>query len=128
MRKNSLAALLFLFGFTMLIILLLAVGVLIYSMEKKRDIWLSPAVEYQYVYVTDSADSDSGSQGTTEASCWILREFEGQIGVFEPDGTLIQIIETYVKTLPKADRSMLEEGIYARSKQELRDLIEAYSD
>ena len=84
--------------------------------------------EYVYVYVKEENPSGSESDFSSEQSGWILKEYNGQIGVFLPDGTMLRLIDTYVKTLPKADQIMLEEGIYAMTEQELRSLIEDYSD
>ena len=51
----------------------------------------------------------------------------GRIGIFSSDGTLIEMIDVYVKTLPIADRSLLEEGFEVVGKQRLYSIIEDYS-
>ena len=56
-----------------------------------------------------------------------VKSYEGKIGVFTSEGKLIETIEVYVKTLPKADRDMLEEGIKVKNNKELDSLIEDYT-
>ncbi len=58
---------------------------------------------------------------------FILREYDGIIGVFDASGVLTDIIDVQVNSLPEADREMLETGIYAFSKSELNSLIEDYT-
>ena len=56
-----------------------------------------------------------------------VKSYEGKIGVFTSEGKLIETIEVYVKTLPKADRDMLEEGIKVKNNKELDSSIEDYT-
>ena len=129
MRKKQFLAMLALFGFVMVSIFSLAVGILVHSIQKNKSSLPAPEPEYIYVYVpeTGSDESDTALPDTGSVG-WILKEHHGQIGIFQKDGTLIQVLDTYIKTLPKADRGMLGEGIYADTEEELRDLIEDYSD
>ncbi len=129
MKKRQLLTMTCVFGLTMLIILFLAVAVFIDSMQKNKAISPEIQTEYVYVYVPETGKEESSeTEPTSELIGWTLKEHQGQIGIFQKDGTLIRVIETYVKTLPEADRSMLEEGIYADTEQALRSLIEDYSD
>lgn len=83
----------------------------------------STSSEYVYVYVTPP------SEETTEeetSSCWIVREHEGRIAVFNEDGTALAHWDVYVKALPKADQILLREGITVTSRQELYALMEDY--
>ncbi len=129
MKRKQFLTMLSLFGLIMIIILCLSVGILAYSIQKNKNALPAPQTEYIYVYVpeTESTESDTTSP-TSESVGWILKEYHGQIGIFQRDGTLIHVIDTYIKTLPEADRSMLGEGIYADTEQELRALIQDYSD
>ena len=68
-----------------------------------------------------SAESDS------ETTIFILREYNGYIGVFNSSDVLIDLINVSTKSLPEADRNMLRTGIYAFSKNELISLIEDYT-
>ncbi len=64
----------------------------------------------------------------TEERVWIIREYEGRIGVFSEDGALLDVIDIYTKTLPETDKNLLREGIRITSEQALRAIIEDYSD
>ena len=58
---------------------------------------------------------------------FILKNYNGVIGVFDQSGVLTDIIDVDIKSLPEQDRTMLEAGIWARSRQELASLIEDYT-
>ena len=78
-----------------------------------------------YVETTESITE----QTTVESNIfsWIIRSYEGKIGVFSSDGNLARVIEVYIKTLPATDRRLLEEGIVVNDETELRSIIEDYS-
>ena len=57
---------------------------------------------------------------------YIIKLYNGRIGVFTSDGTLLQVIDVYTKTLPKADQDLLEKGFNIKSK-DLNRLIEDYT-
>lgn len=83
--------------------------------------------EWIYVYIQNE-ESVSVLESDTTASGWILRAYHGRIGIFEENGTLVNVLDTYIKTLPKADQELLEEGIYASNQEKLNSLIEDYSE
>jgi len=58
---------------------------------------------------------------------YLIREYEGIIGVFDHDGNLIQTFTVYIKTLPQKDQTLLKNGIEIRSKADLLDLIQDYT-
>ena len=82
--------------------------------------------EYIYVYVMPES-SESETFDTNIASGWIIREHEGQIGIFTSDNVLINTLNVYIKTLPIADRDLLREGIEVTTRKELLEVIEDYS-
>ena len=85
---------------------------------------------YIPIYVgTSSFESSTGKieDSSDNEMRFIVREYKGKIGIFLDNGELYQIIDVYVKTLPKADRDLLEEGIEIKSTDELRDIIEDYT-
>ena len=65
---------------------------------------------------------------TEEERIWLIREYEGRIGIFDEDGTLLDMIDIYVKTLPETDKRLLKDGIRITSEQALRAIIEDYSN
>lgn len=54
-----------------------------------------------------------------------LKEYNGKIGVFK-NSALVYTIDTYVFTLPEADKQLLKNGIKVNSIEELEKLIEEY--
>lgn len=63
-----------------------------------------------------------------ETVSFILKEYDGYIGIFDNAGVLIDVIDVQIKSLPEADRNMLRTGIYAFSQNELMSLIEDYTN
>lgn len=49
------------------------------------------------------------------------------IGVFDADGQLLNTINVRLDTLPEVDRAALAEGIQAADRQEMMDIVRAYS-
>ena len=88
------------------------------------------AAETEYVYVKiPSSTLESEANGEeTEDEYFTIREYMGKIGVFSDNGSLIQIIEVYVKTLPEADKRLLGEGFTVIGKKRLNSIIEDYSE
>ena len=76
----------------------------------------------------EGLDSRYVSVNTSESdgSYWV-REHGGIIGVFTADGNLEYTVEVYVKTLPEADRRLLSDGIFARDRSELLEIIGDYN-
>lgn len=76
-------------------------------------------------YLSNTLAGLAETEGKEEI--FILREYEGVIGVFDNSGVLTDVIDVQIKTLPEADREMLAAGIYAFSRGELIALIEDYT-
>ena len=56
---------------------------------------------------------------------YILKDYNGKIGVYEND-SLIYTLDTYIFTLPEKDKKLLSEGIAVSSKEELYQILEEY--
>jgi len=72
--------------------------------------------------------SDVEKEEEQQGPMYILREYEGRIGVFiageaEPE----TVLDVLVKYLPEYDREQMRQGIPAGSYNELTALIEDYS-
>ena len=104
----------------------LIITAFIYS-KRTQDDHTQELFEKKYVYVVASESEDELYQKENEDVLYTVKEYFGKIGVFDEDGALINMIEVYTKTLPKADRLLLREGITVTSKQALDALIEDYS-
>jgi len=116
------------YAFILLSILLISVSFLLHKMKQ---ISAPPqnSTEYIYIYVSEEmSDRDAHTESDTEASGWIMKEYRGRIGIFSTDGVLLQELDTYVKTLPEADRKLLGEGIYIETRTKLNALIEDYTE
>ena len=84
-----------------------------------------PAKEPEYIYVYAEPETNSEDTAATE-STWIVREHDERIGIFTEDGVLLRVVDVYTKTLPKADRILLREGIAVTSRQDLYALMEDF--
>ena len=85
---------------------------------------------YVPVYIGSApyeSESDISSDTTNQEASYIVKSHKGKIGIFSSNGELLRIIDVYIKTLPIADREMLEEGIDIKNIDELRDIIEDYT-
>lgn len=69
----------------------------------------------------------SETTAAEEEAMYMLKEYNGVIGVFDMSGVLTDIIDVEIKSLPEADRVMLSAGIPAHSNRELASLIEDYT-
>ena len=85
-------------------------------------------IETEYVYVRGDIKETAGIMKDSDTEVvYFVREYMGVIGIFLPDGTLFQIIETHVKTLPDADKQLLKEGFEIIGQRALNSIIEDYS-
>lgn len=78
-----------------------------------------------------NAESDKTPEpSTTEESpvtLYIVREYNGKIGVFSSDGGLLRTVSVMVSALPVKDRDALTAGIHVTSFAELNALLEDFS-
>ena len=125
--KKNVYPLLILYVGVIFILLLASVLILMSALRQERaegDEKISE--EPIYVYLEkDTLDTDEESLPPLLG--YYAREYRDKIGIFYVDGTLYQVLDTYVKTLPEADRSLLREGIYLEDEKALRGLIEDYT-
>ena len=82
-------------------------------------------IVYVPIYVESTEEVDNSETVDTE-DIYIVKSYEGKIGVFE-NNYLIDVIDVYTKTLPKADQKLLEKGIVISGKSDLNSLIEDYT-
>lgn len=128
MKRKTILRLTAVYACILLSILLISVSFLLRKLNQVSSPVPSETA-YIYVYVSEPNDTwESIGESDTEAVGWMVREHNGKIGIFTLDGTLIKELDTYIKTLPEADRRLLGEGICVRSKAELNSLIEDYTE
>jgi hypothetical protein len=85
-------------------------------------------VSTEYIYVKNDLTTNSTSAAIESADEeYTVRAYMQKIGIFSKDGTLLRVLEVYIKTLPEADRRLLEEGIAVIGKKQLNSIIEDYT-
>ena len=120
------------YAICLLILFSATVFILLQSLRQSKETKREGETKEIYVYLpqedsTPESEAESDSEAEKKEEEYLVREYRGQIGVFSADGTLLEILDTYVKTLPEADRALLGEGISIKTKEELNSLIEDYS-
>ena len=92
----------------------------------------TPAVT-QIVYIPIITETDSEAitetqiENETTEFIYTVKSYEGKIGIFTDRGSLVRVLEVYIKTLPKADQNLLEKGVLVTSEAELHSIIEDYT-
>ena len=77
---------------------------------------------------TSSAPSEPLAKTVViEKTRYLMREHEGQVAVFNEDGTLYRVFEARVSLLPEYDQILLKNGIEIEGDEELRARIEDYT-
>lgn len=68
----------------------------------------------------------AASTSAPEGEYYVLREHDGYVGVFSPEGgkTPVHLTDIQVKTLPETDRRQLNEGISVSGDAALAQLLE----
>ena len=87
---------------------------------------IQTVTELVYVYISEESPSSPPIHDEVKRLFWV-QEYGEKIGIFSEDGTLLEVLDVYVKTLPKADRDLLEEGFMLFSEEELRAIREDYT-
>ena len=128
MKKKNLYLWVSLHATMILTILLCSVWFLIHTLQTVTDIIPDTKPNYIYLERDPSGTVESLPPSESKQEYWTVKEHEGKIGIFQGDGVLIQILDTYVKTLPKADQKLLGEGFEIDSRDKLNAIIEDYSD
>ena len=134
MKNNKPIILMLLYAIALLLILIVCVFVLI-GKEKEIEVVTETVTETktEYIYIevpkeTVDIYAPSDEEVTENVEEYFIKEYEGRIGVFEPDGTLVEMIDVYTKTLPEADKQLLKEGFTVIGKRSLASLKEDYSE
>lgn len=118
------------YAICLLFLLLATTQVLLGALRQSAEKKLPSETEEVYVYLPQETKPPTQSEATPPEETtegFLVKEYRGQIGIFSADGTLLEILDTYVKTLPEADRALLGEGISVKTREELNSLVEDYS-
>ena len=87
----------------------------------------TPAPEETTAENTVSPPDPLDTAPATEAQppqSYTVKAYQGIIGVFDQDGSLVDMANVSVITLPDADRRALEEGIFAASMAEVQKILD----
>ena len=126
-KKNGILTLTTIYTLIMLLILACAIILLTNTLRKQAISLPTAETKNIYVYITETPEHSHSEESVSQPIGWIVKEHRGRIGIFDQEGTLISILDTYVKTLPDADRSLLGEGIKIETEAQLYALIEDYT-
>ncbi len=86
--------------------------------------------EHKCMPSDNNAKPDAETQNVTVSPepMYVLGEKEGKLTIYGPDrSTVIDILDTYVYSLPLSDREAVSDGIAVFSVNELISLIEDYT-
>ena len=83
-------------------------------------------IQTEYVYVVKDEPQGTETEAQNTEKIYTVREYMDKIGIFDENGTLINVLEVYVKTLPEADKRMLSEGFQVVGIKQLNAIIEDY--
>ena len=133
-EKNS-AIILCIYSFMMLFVCLLASQSLkrvkientLSSENIETSVVYDTEIVYIPVYYETCIESEVEDIIEEEISMYTVRAYEGKIGIFSEEEKLLKVLDVYIKTLPKADREMLEKGFYIIGEEELNSIIEDYT-
>ena len=133
MKRSRILTVTWVYAVLLLTILIVSVTVLSVSLLRSRNNTAETIVDYTYVYVTpDSTATEEATSATVPTPAdeegWIMKAYSDRIGIFKKDGTLLYVLDTYIKNLPEADRVLLGEGIPIETKSQLYSLIEDYTE
>ena len=127
-KEGQLIALMGTYSAILLIVCILGISVIAKKAEDPEpEVIVETAIKTEEVYFFIDADKKAESTANEGEILYIAKEYEDKIGIFDTAGRLLRSIDIYTKTLPKADRALLREGIELRSEAELISLIEDYS-
>ena len=129
-EKTRLLVVISTYSATLLAAALMGIAVLIYKAPKPQKPVTETVIHTEYIYVWATPET-TVAEFESEPPAQILRivrEYNGRIGIFSEKDELLEVINVYTKTLPETDRRLLREGIIVTSEQELRGIIEDYSD
>ena len=124
MNAKKFCFLISLIAISLFLCLTVSVFVLSKRLRKDQESYNSTVSETIFVNDTNVDYNDS----TFIEEKWLVKEYNGVIGIFTSDKKLVQVIDTYIKTLPSKDQALLREGFEVFSQKELNSVIEAYSD
>ena len=114
------------YAILMIVILVVSLWFVFNSRDTNEVVIEESSIQTEYVYVVKDEIKDTETETTENEKIYLVREHMNKIGIFDESGTLIKVLEVYVKTLPEADKRMLEEGFEIVGEKQLNAIIEDY--
>lgn len=59
-----------------------------------------------------------------EESNWTLGEYKGYVAIYDPSGSLFELTNIHINSLPKKEQDELKKGLTARDHYELEQFLE----
>ncbi len=87
---------------------------------------LETDMQIVYIPIYKTTEEYESDEAEPIEKTYILKEYQGKIGIYSDGGVLIDVLEVYIKLLPETDRNLLGEGIKVSGEAELHALIEDY--
>lgn len=114
------------YAILMIVILVVSLWFVFNSRDTNEVVIEESSIQTEYVYVVKDEIKDTETETTEKEKIYLVREHMNKIGIFDESGTLIKVLEVYVKILPEADKRMLEEGFEIVGEKQLNAIIEDY--
>ena len=114
------------YAILMLAILVISLWLTFHSSNTDEIVTEEKLIQTEYVYVVKDEPQESDTEASDTEKIYTVHEYMGKIGIFDENGTLIKVLEVYVKTLPEADKRILEEGFQVVGIKQLNAIIEDY--
>ena len=83
-------------------------------------------IVYIPIYMESYCETQINNEDNWAQEEYLIKLYNGKIGVFTKDDILLEVIDVYTKTLPKRDQDLLEKGFNINSN-DLNKLIEDYT-
>jgi len=99
-----------------------AIGYVSYQLGKSATEHTMAALDNKVV----AQEVPSSMPGEEGEKIYTIKEFNGNIGVFEGD-TIIRIVDVDLSTFRAEDRVLLKQGIEVRTGEEVAGILEDYS-
>lgn len=127
-KRTTLLKIMAAYASVMLLILIAAVANAKGQTNTEIETVINEKISTEYIYISKNEPPSSNiTDNPEELERYFIKEYMNKIGIFNSEGTLIDVIEVYTKTLPEADRRLLGEGFEVIGRKQLNSIIEDYS-
>ncbi len=127
-QKNRLLAIMAIYSVIMLLSIIFILSIPSATIFiKGEEPQVQTVIQTEYIYVQADTETDiSADDSVSQDTVYTVREHMGKVCIFTSDGKLFYTVDVYVKTLPDADRRLLEEGFEIIGNAALGEIIQDY--